>query len=366
LFRIERDPAPGSTGRISDTELASRLGYFLWSSAPDDELLKLAESAQLHQANVLDAQVRRMIADPRASALATNFGGQWLQIRNLDAVKPDAAKFPEWNATLRDEMRTETRLFFETVMREDRPISDFIDGKYTFLNEHLAGYYGIAGVTGTEFRRVELTGPNALRRSGVFTQAGVLTATSYPTRTSVVLRGKYLLETVLNDPPPPPPPDVPPLDEQSAGAARSLRKQMEAHRADPVCASCHTKMDALGFGLENYDAIGRWRISDGRFPIDATGVFPNGKSFNGPAEMKALLRGNMGDFVRALSEKMLTYALGRGVEAYDRPTLDRIVRETGTEDNRFQPLVLAIVRSVPFQFRHAQDATVARKENTPQ
>jgi Protein of unknown function (DUF1592)/Protein of unknown function (DUF1588)/Protein of unknown function (DUF1587)/Protein of unknown function (DUF1585)/Protein of unknown function (DUF1595) len=353
LFRIERDPAPDTTARISDPELASRLSYFLWSSTPDDELLRLGEANQLHQPEVLDAQVKRMIADPRASALAGNFGGQWLQTRGLDAVKPDPAKFPEWNATLRDEMRTETRLFFEAVMRENRPIADFIDGKYTFLNENLASYYGLSGVTGSGFRRVELKDADALRRSGVFTQASVLTVSSYPTRTSVVLRGKYLLETVLNEPPPPPPPDVPALNDATVGTIRSLRQQMETHRADPLCASCHQKMDVLGFGLENYDAIGRWRITDGRFPIDSTGTFPNGRTFSGPAQMKALLRDNMPEFIRCLAEKMLTYSLGRGVESYDRAAVDELVRVTAAGDNRFQPLVLGIVHSLPFQQRHA-------------
>jgi len=353
LFRMERDPAPGTTAPISELELASRLSYFLWSSSPDDELLEAAESGQLRRTDILDAQVKRMIADPRSAALAENFGGQWLQTRSLDAIRPDPAKFPEWNATLKDEMRTETRLFFEAVMRENRPIADFIDGRYTFLNENLANYYGIPGISGTDFRRVDLNDASAVRRSGVFTQASVLTVSSYPTRTSVVLRGKYLLETVLNAPPPPPPPDVPPLDEKSVGVSRSLRQQMEAHRADPVCAACHSKMDVLGFGLENYDAMGRWRITDGRFPIDASGVFPNGKTFNGPAQMKALLKDNLPDFIRCLAEKMLTYALGRGVESYDRPAVDELVRETRSGGDRFQALVLGIIHSVPFLQRHA-------------
>ncbi len=352
LFRIERDPAPGVTAPISDLELASRLSYFLWSSTPDDELLRLAEAGQLHQPAAIDAQVQRMLADPRASALAENFGGQWLQTRSLDAIQPDPKKFPEWTATLRDEMRTETRLFFEAVMRGNGPIADFIDGHYTFLNENLANYYGIRGVVGTEFRRVELVGFDANRRSGVFTQASVLTVSSYPTRTSVVLRGKYLLETVLNDPPPPPPPDVPAFDEKAIGVARSLRQQMEVHRADPACASCHAKMDVLGFGLENYDAIGRWRITDGRFPIDATGAFPNGKTFSGPAQMKAILRDNLPEFIRCLAEKMLTYALGRGVENYDRAAVDQLVSETTAGDNRFQSLILGVVHSLPFQQRN--------------
>jgi mono/diheme cytochrome c family protein len=357
LFRIERDPAPGTTtAPVSDLELASRLSYFLWSSAPDDDLLRLAESGQLHQPAVLDAQVKRMIADPRSTAFADNFGGQWLQTRALDAVTPDPVKFPEWNATLRDEMNTETRLFFETVMRENRAIADFIDGKFTFLNENLADYYGIRGVSGTEFRRVDLSDADAAMRSGVFTQASVLTVSSYPTRTSVVLRGKYLLETVLNAPPPPPPPDVPAFDEKAVGTIRSLRAQMETHRADPVCASCHARMDVLGFGLEDYDAIGRWRLIDGRFPIDSTGTFPDGRKFSSPAEMKAILRENLPDFVECLAEKMLTYALGRGVENYDRPALDGIVRETAAGGNRFEALILAVTHSLPFQQREGPAA----------
>jgi len=362
LFRMEHDPAPGVTARISDIELASRLSYFLWSSTPDDELLRLAEASKLHAAEVLDAQVKRLIADPRSSALADNFAGQWLQTRSLDAMKPDAKKFPEWGPELKEAMRTETSMFFQAVMQENRPIADFIDGRYTFLNEQLAKFYGIEGVTGPEFRRVELTEANAAQRSGVFTQASVLTVSSYPTRTSVVLRGKYLLETVLNAPPPPPPPDVPRLNEDTVGVAKSLRQQMEQHRADALCASCHSKMDVLGFGLENYDAIGRWRTTDGKFPIDSTGNFPNGKSFKGPAEMKALLHDNMPEFIRCLAEKMLTYGLGRGVESYDRPVVDDLVRQTAAGDDKFQPLILGIVHSLPFQQRKGeQRTTVAAK-----
>jgi cytochrome c553 len=354
LYRMEHDPAPGTTARITDPELASRLSYFLWSSAPDDELLHLAETNKLHSGEVLDAQVKRMIADPRSIALADNFAGQWLQTRSLDAMKPDAKKFPEWTPELKEEMRTETNMFFQAMMQGDRPISDFIDGKYTFLNEDLAKFYGIDGVTGSNFRRVDLSDKDALERSGVFTQASVLTVSSYPTRTSVVLRGKYLLETVLNAPPPPPPPDVPRLNEDTVGVAKSLRQQMEQHRADALCASCHAKMDVLGFGLENYDAIGRWRTTDGKFPIDSTGAFPNGKTFNGPAEMKTLLHDNMPEFVRCLAEKMLTYALGRGVESYDRPVVDDLVKQTAAADNKLQPLILGIVHSLPFQQRRAE------------
>lgn len=361
LFRIERDPPPGTSAHITDPELAARLSYFIWSSTPDNELLRLAETNKLHQPDILDAQVRRLIADPRSVALADNFAGQWLETRSLDAMKPDAKKFPEWGPELKEAMRTETSLFFQAVLQDNRPISDFIDGKYTFLNEQLAKFYGIEGITGTNFRRVELSDKDALERSGVFTQASVLTVSSYPTRTSVVLRGKYLMETVLNSPPPPPPPDVPRLNEATVGVAKSLRQQMEAHRADALCASCHSKMDVLGFGLENYDAIGRWRTTDGKFPIDSSGAFPNGKTFNGPAEMKALLHDNMPEFVRCLAGKMLTYALGRGVEAYDRPVVDDLVRQTAAADNKFQPLVLGIVHSLPFRERHTPATAPGQK-----
>ncbi len=351
LFRIERDPGPGRTSRITDLELASRLSYFLWSSMPDDELLGLAEANRLRQPAVLESQVSRMMADPKSSALADNFAGQWLETRSLDAVKRDPQKFPEWNAELRDAMREETRLFFETVLREDRPISDFVDGRYTFLNERLARLYGIPGVAGPEFRRVELATD---QRGGVFTQASVLTVSSYPTRTSVVLRGKFLLENALNAPVPPPPPDVPPLDESAVGVARTLRAQMEQHRADVFCASCHSKMDPLGFGLENYDAIGRWRVQDGQFPIDPSGAFPSGHTFSGPAEMKALLAKAMPEFTRGLAQRMLTYALGRGVEPYDRFALKTLVAETAGQDYRMQALVQGIVRSLPFQQRRGE------------
>ena len=352
LFRVEHDPKPGTIARLNDLELASRLSYFLWSSMPDDELLRLAETGRLHQPAALDAQVKRMIADSKSASLAENFAGQWLEIRSLDAVKPDAKKFPDWGPDLREAMRTETRMFFETVMREDRPVSDFIDGKYTFINEMLAKHYGIEGVTGTDFRRVDL---KTEQRSGVLTQGSVLTVSSYPSRTSVVLRGKYLLENILGAPPPPPPPDVPRLNEETVGIAKSLRQQMEQHRSDPVCASCHSRMDVLGFGLENYDAIGRWRTQDGKFPVDPGGSFPNGKSFSTPAEMKALLHDNMPEFTRCLTEKLLTYALGRGVEAFDRRTVQDLVKQTAASEYRFQSLVTAIVHSAPFQQRRGEN-----------
>jgi mono/diheme cytochrome c family protein len=348
LFRVERNGKPGADAPVSDLELATRLSYFLWSSMPDDRLLRLADEGKLREPKTFDAELARMIADPKSRALADHFGGQWLETRSLDAVKPDATKFPAWGPELRDAMRTETELFFDAVLRDNRPLSDFIDGAYTFLNERLAKHYGIEGVTGPEFRRVNLTTD---QRSGVFTQASVLTVSSYPTRTSPVLRGKFLLENVLNAPPPPPPAVVPPLDDTTVGVARSLRTQLEQHRADPVCASCHRRMDPLGFSLENYDAIGRWRVEDGKFPIEPGGELPNGRTFAGPAGMKALLRENMPEFTRGLAEKMLTYALGRGVEPYDTATLRDLVRQTAAQEYRFQALVGAIVRSVPFQRR---------------
>lgn len=351
LYRIERDPKPGTAARISDLELASRLSYFLWSSMPDEELLKLGETNRLHLPEVLSAQVKRMIADRKSAAFADNFVGQWLETRSLDAMKPDARKFPEWSPELKDAMRTETQKFFEAVMRDDAPISDFLDGKYTFLNEALAKHYGIAGITGPDFRRVDLPGD---QRSGVLTHGSILTVSSYPTRTSVVLRGKYLLENILNAPPPPPPPDVPALNEEAVGVARSLRQQMEQHRSDALCASCHSKMDVLGFALENYDAIGRWRTQDGKFPVDSSGALPNGKSFTGPAEMKALLKENMPEFTRSLTEKMLTYALGRGVESFDRRTLQSLVNQTSAGGYKMQTLIMGIVNSAPFQQRRAE------------
>jgi Protein of unknown function (DUF1592)/Protein of unknown function (DUF1588)/Protein of unknown function (DUF1587)/Protein of unknown function (DUF1585)/Protein of unknown function (DUF1595) len=349
LFRIEHDPKPGAIEKVSDVELASRLSYFLWSSMPDEELLRLGEAGKLHEPAMLDAQIARMISDPKSISFAENFAGQWLEIRSLDAIKPDAKKFPEWNVALRDAMRTETSMFFEAVLRDNRPVSDFVDGKYTFLNELLARHYGIEGVTGPEFRRVELT-PDVSKgqRGGVLTQASVLTVSSYPVRTSVVLRGKYILENILGAPPPPPPPDVPRLNEDSVGVAASLRQQMEQHRSDAVCASCHSRMDVLGFGLENYDAIGRWRTMDGKFPVDASGAFPNGKTFKTPAEMKALLNENMPEFTRCLAEKLLTYSLGRGIETFDHRTVQDIVRQTSEHNYKFQAMIRAIAHSPAF------------------
>jgi hypothetical protein len=355
LFRIEHDPNPTDATAVhpvAETELASRLSYFLWSSMPDDELLALAEAGQLRAQ--LDAQVKRMLADPRSSAIADNFAGQWLELRNLDVVKPDPQKFPEWNPDLRDAMATETRLFFDHILRENRPLAEFLDARYTFLNDRLAKFYGIPGVNGADFRKVDLTTPE---RGGILGQASVLTVSSYPTRTSVVIRGKYILQNILGSPPPPPPPDVPALDEAATGEKMSLRQQMERHRADPTCASCHNKMDPLGFGLENYNGIGKWRTQDGKFPVDATGTLPNGKTFGTPAEMRAELKSQLPQFARCMVEKMLTYSLGRGVGASDRRTVDEISRNWAAADYPFQSLIFEVVRSLPFQSRRGESVT---------
>ncbi len=351
LFKIEHDT--GAAHPVTDYELASRLSYFLWSSMPDAELFSLASQGKLKDPATLDAQVRRMLDDPKSSALASNFAGQWLEIRNLDVVKPDPQKFPEWNADLRDDMKTETRLFFENILRNNLPISDFLNARYTFLNEGLAKFYGLDGVKGNEFRKVDLTDP---RRGGVLSQASVLTVSSYPTRTSVVLRGKYVLDNILASPVPPPPPDIPILDEAATGKVASLRQQMEKHRSDPSCAVCHGKMDPLGFGLENYDGIGKWRTQDGTFPVDSSGVLPNGTTFTTPAEMRAALTTALPQFSNALTQKMLTYALGRGLEPYDRRVLADLNKQLAESDFKFQTLIYGIVHSMPFRETRGETA----------
>ena len=345
IYRLERDPNP-RVHVISDYELASRLSYFLWSSTPDEELLKLAADKRLNQPDVLHAQVKRMLQDAKAMALVDNFAGQWLELRNLDSIRPDPDQFPDFDDNLRRAMYTETHMFFRSIVQEDRSILDFIDAKYTFLNERLAKFYGIPGVTGKQFRRVDLDGAE---RSGVLTQASVLTVTSYPTRTSPVLRGKWILENVLNTPPPPPPPGVGSIDSKSGGSSGTMRQIMEKHRANPMCASCHMRMDPLGFSLENYDAIGRWRTQDGTLPIDSSGVLPDGQKFQGASEMKKILSENRGAFAECLTEKMMTYALGRGVEGYDRAATKKIVAGMAADNYRFSNLISGIVDSVPFR-----------------
>ncbi len=286
-----------------------------------------------------------------------NFAGQWLELRNLESIHPDPDEFPEFNERLREAMDTETRMFVSSIIHEDRSILDFIDGKYTFVNERLAKFYGIPGVTGDQFRRVSLDGTE---RSGVLTQASVLTVTSYPTRTSPVLRGKWVLENILNAPPPPPPPGVGSIDAKGGIVSGTMRQQMEKHRADPVCAGCHTRMDPLGFALENYDAIGRWRTHEGPLPIDASGSLPSGKSFNGSAELKQILASDREAFAECLTEKLLTYALGRGLESYDKPATKKIVAAVVANDYRFSSLINAIVESVPFQMGRGTDVSEPR------
>jgi hypothetical protein len=320
---------------------------------PDDQLLALAESGKLRDTNTLHREIARMLADARSSALASNFAGQWLETRNLEAVQPDPKKFTEFTPELRDAMKTETTMFFDYILKENRPISEFLNANYTFLNERLAKFYGIAGVSGPEFRRVELTTD---QRGGLLSQASVLTVSSYPNRTSPVIRGKYVLGNILGTPPPPPPPDVPNLDEAALGTASSMRQQLEKHRSNSTCAACHSRMDPLGFGLENYDAIGRWRTMDGNFPVDSSGTLPGGKTFSSPAEMRALLTAQMPQFSRTVIEKMLTYALGRGLKPFDRTTVDNISRSLGADGYRFQTLIQLIVDSLPFQSRRGDEA----------
>jgi mono/diheme cytochrome c family protein len=358
LFRIERERlAAGAADAypISDHELASRLSYFLWSSMPDDELFSAADQGTLRRPIVLAAQVRRMLKDPKSRALVENFGGQWLELRKLESVKPDRERFPEFEEYLRRSMRRETELFFENIVREDRSILDFIDGDYTFLNERMARLYKIPGVKGPEFRKVSLTGN--IERGGILTHASVLTVSSYATRTSPVLRGKWILENILNTPPPPPPPDVPNLDEAKVGSASSLRQQLEEHRKNVTCASCHARLDPLGFGLENFNAIGAWRTQDGNFPIDASGTLPDGRSFKGPQELKTILRADRDAFAQCLAEKLLTYALGRGLERYDRPVVKKIAQNVAMNNYRFSSLAMEIVKSIPFQMRRHRSVT---------
>jgi hypothetical protein len=360
LFRIERDPAAGASAGmhpVSDLELASRLSFFLWSSIPDEELLALGEKNQLR--TNLDAQIRRMLADRKSVALVDNFAGQWLHLRNLMLVKPDPEKFKEFDMELRTAAKRETELFVENVIREDRPVLDFLDGKYTFLNERLAKHYGIEGVKGRNFRKVALDGE---QRSGVLTHASVLTVSSYPTRTSPVIRGKWVLENLLGAPPPAPPPGVPELKESEIGQSASMRQQLEQHRANPACAGCHARMDVIGFALETYDAVGKWRTTDGKFPIDPSGTLPNGAPIAGSKDLKAALVAQKSEFVGALGEKLLTYALGRGLERYDKPVVRAIGREAAAGDYRFSAMVNSVVKSVPFQMRMAQPAADMKQQ----
>ena len=360
LFRIEQDPAaaaPGEPYRISDLELASRLSFFLWSSIPDDDLLDAAASGSLRDEGVLGAQVRRMLADPKAEALVDNFAGQWLFLRNMRSVKPDPVAFPEFDGNLREAFTRETELWFESQIKEDRSVIEVLTSDYTFANERLAKHYGIPDVAGNHFRRVTL--PDE-RRRGILGQGSVLTATSYANRTSPVKRGVWVLENLLGAPPPPPPADVPGLEDSDSVAdpsnpesrPRSVRERMERHRTDPVCASCHVRMDPLGFALESFDAIGGYR----ELPVEQTsGTLPSGRELNGPASVREMLLANREEFVGTVTEKLLTYGLGRGVEYYDLPWIRRIVRQAEADDYRWSSLILGIVESTPFQMRKARE-----------
>ena len=345
LFRIETNSAAVKQP-VDDYALASRLSYFLWSSLPDEQLLQIAAAKGFRKPGVLEAQVRRMLADPKATTLVTNFAAQWLQLRALARSSPDPDRFPKVDEELLDFMRQETTLFVQAILKEDRSVLDFLNGRFTYLNGPLARHYGIPGISGEQFQRVELDGN---QRGGLLTQASVLTVSSYPTRTSPVLRGKWVLENLLGAPPPPPPPDVPELKDTGVGSSVSLRVRLEQHRANPACASCHQRMDPIGFGLESFDAVGAWRTVDGKIPIDSSGTFPDGRSFQGPRELIAALGSNPDAFTRNLTERLLTYALGRGVERDDAPAVDQIRKRLAADNYRFSSLVLAIVNSEPFQ-----------------
>jgi mono/diheme cytochrome c family protein len=361
LFRVEKDPASAKAGkpseglayRISDIELASRLSFFLWSSIPDDQLLDLAERGRLKNPAVLQQQVQRMLADQKSEALIANFAGQWLELRNVETVNPDPVIFP-FDEALRAAFMKETELFVGSIIREDRSLLDLLTADHTFINERLAEHYGIPRVYGSQFRRVTLTDPN---RRGLLGKGSILTVSSYPNRTSVVLRGKWVLENLLGTPPPPPPADVPELVAKKDGKALSLRAQMEQHRSNAVCAACHARMDPIGFALENFDGVGKWRDEDSGVRIDASGKLPDGSEFNGPAGLSQLMVTKYReDFVRTVTERLMTYALGRGVEYYDNPSVRAIARQAALDNYRMSSLILSIVKSTPFQFRRASES----------
>ena len=352
LFHIERDPAdatPKKAYRLSDVELASRLSYFLWSSMPDDELLEVAARGELSKPEVLEKQTRRMLANDRAKSLVTNFAGQWLYLRNLEEVIPDMRLYPDWDDNLRQSLRQETELFFESVLREDRSVLDLIKADYTYLNERLAKHYGIPNVYGSRMRRATVDAES--HRGGLLRQGGILAVTSYATRTSPVIRGNWVLKNLLGTPPPPPPPDVPVLDDNTVSSQLSMRERLKAHRENVACAGCHQKMDPIGFSLENFDAIGRWRNTDSGQQIDASGGTPDGCEFVGVAGLEKALLDRPELFVQTFSEKLLTFGLGRGIEPFDGPAVRQIVKEAEADEFRFSRVILSIVNSTPFQMR---------------
>jgi len=359
LFRVERDPVdsePATAYALSDLEIASRLSYFLWSSGPDDELLELAERGRLNDPAVLKQQAMRMLADQRATALGRNFAGQWLYLRNLRGVVPDAVVFPEFDENLRDAFQQETELFVESLIREDQSALDLLGADYTFVNERLAKHYGIPKVYGSHFRRVSLEPAIAERRGGIFGHGSLLTVTSYPNRTSPVLRGKWVLTNILGTPPPPPPADVPDLpDRGEDGEVATVRDRLARHRASPACSVCHAPMDPLGLALENYDAVGKWRTTgEADLPIDSSGNLPDGTVFEGPAGLRRLLLERREQFIGTLTEKLLAYALGRAPEYYDRPTVRAITRSATSENYRWSSIIVGIVQSTPFRMRRSE------------
>jgi hypothetical protein len=358
-FRTERTPAGTKRAAnypISAVELASRLSFFLWSSIPDEELLGLAGRGVLRQPQVLDQQVRRMLGDPRSRALTTNFAAQWLQLRNLRAVRPNNDRFPDFDQSLRQALQTETELFFDSIVRDDRSIVELLTAKHTFVNDRLARHYGIPNVSGSHFRRVSLADDSP--RRGLLGQGSLLTITSHATRTSPVKRGKWILDNILGSPPPPPPPNVPPLPEQDKSPTKralTMRELMAAHRANPVCSACHSMIDPAGFALENFDAVGRFRTIDTESftAVDASGTLPDGTPFAGLTEFRGALARKPERFAATLTEKLMVYALGRGIEYYDVPAVRKVVREAAGQDFRFSAIVLGIVESLPFQARRA-------------
>jgi hypothetical protein len=355
LFRIERDP-PGTTPRssyaISDFELASRLSFFLWSTVPDDELLDVAESGSLRQPAILERQWRRMLADPRSNTLATHFAAQWLHLRNLDSITPDQRLFPDFDENLRQAMRRETELLFESIVREDRSVVDLLRSDYTFLNERLAKHYDVPHVYGSRFRRVPSA--KAGDRGGLLRHASTLTVTSYATRTSPVIRGKWVLENLLGTPPPPPLPNVPALKDNTVSSNLSVRERLAQHRTDAACSSCHNLMDPAGLALEEFDAVGRWRATEEDRPIDAAGGLPDGSEFTGVAGLENALLARPELFVTTLTEKLLTFALGRELEYYDAPAVRLIVRDAQANHYRLSSVIAGIVASQPFQMRRSE------------
>ena len=357
IFRVEEDPAalaPGTPYRVNDVELASRLSFFLWSSMPDDTLLDLAAAGRLRQPAVLEAQVRRMLADPKAGALVENFAGQWLHVRNLQNIAPNTDEFPDFDNDLRDAFRRETELFFGSVVKEDRDVVDLMTADYTFVNERLAKHYGLSGIYGPQFRRVTLTDD---ARRGLLGKGSVLLATSHADRTAPTLRGKWILENLLGSPPPPPPPNVPPFEQTAGAKPRTIRERMEMHRANPACASCHRSMDALGFTLENFNAVGAWRTRDAGAAVNAEGTMADGQPAVGVTGLRAALMKHPDVFVQTLTEKLMTYGLGRGLQEYDMPVVRRVARDASAQGRKFSAFIMGIVTSPPFQMRRKSDSS---------